>query len=215
MTTIRLVSVNVGLPAVLGRHRGRPVQSGIVKAPVTTATLKLCELNLEGDAQADLTVHGGREKAVYAYASEHFPVWRAELDRSDIGPGFFGENLTTEGLTEDDVGVGDTWAWGDALLQVAQPRWPCYKLTLRSGVGDMAARFRSAGRTGWYFRVLRAGEVPVAGPLTVSRRHPAGVTILDAHRAALPGADRDLVERVLAVDALSPEWRGHLTSRVR
>jgi MOSC domain-containing protein YiiM len=215
MTTVRLVSVNVGLPATLGLHRGRPVQSGIVKAPVTAATLQLGELNLAGDGQADLTVHGGREKAVYAYASEHLPRWRAELDRSDIGPGFFGENLTTEGITESAVGIGDRWAWGDALLEVAQPRWPCYKLTLRSGVGDMAARFRRAGRTGWYFRVLRAGEVPVAGPLRVVRRHPAGVTILDAHRAALPGADPDLVERVLAVDALSPEWRRQLTPRVR
>ena len=216
MTTIGLVSVNVGLPAPLGTRRGRPVRSGIVKHPVTDPeTLKLGELNLEGDGQADLTVHGGREKAVYAYASEHLPRWRAELGRADIGPGFFGENLTTAGITEEGVGIGDQWAWGDALLEVAQPRWPCYKLTMHSDVDDMAARFRNAGRTGWYLRVLRGGAVPVAGPITVVARHPAGVTILDAHRAALPGADPELAERVLAVDALSPEWRHHLTPRAR
>ncbi len=215
MSGLRLVSVNVGVPTVIGTRGGEPVSSGIVKRPLAGVdTLKLSEVNLEGDRQADITVHGGREKAVYAYASEHLPLWRAELHRPDIGPGFFGENLTTEGIIEADVGIGDTWAWGDALVQVAQPRWPCFKLTMRSGVGDMAARFRRSARTGWYFRVLCGGEVPVAGPITVATRHPAGVTILDAHRAALPGAAREQVELVLAVDALSPEWRRHLTPRV-
>ncbi|MGH9034599.1 MAG: MOSC domain-containing protein, partial [Acidimicrobiia bacterium] len=208
---VRLVSVNVGIPAVIGTRQGRPVHSGIVKAPVTgVETLKLSELNLEGDRQADLSVHGGAEKAVYAYASEHLPAWRAELGRPDIGPAFFGENLSTEGVIESDVAIGDIWAWGEALLQVAQPRWPCFKLTMRSGVPDMAARFRGSGRTGWYLRVLRGGEVPVAGPITVTERHPAGVTILDAHHAALPHAAPGLVERVLAIPVLSPEWRRHL-----
>jgi MOSC domain-containing protein YiiM len=211
MTVVRLVSVNVGLPAVIGTRQGRPVRSGIVKQPVTgVETLKLNELNLEGDRQADRSVHGGREKAVYAYASEHLPAWRAELDRPDIVPAFFGENLTTEGITESAVGIGDIWAWGEAVLQVAQPRWPCFKLTMHSGVRDMASRFRGSARTGWYLRVLGGGEVPVAGPITVVERHPAGVTILDAHHAALPHATREQVDRVLAVDALSPEWRRHI-----
>ncbi|MGH9042430.1 MAG: MOSC domain-containing protein [Acidimicrobiia bacterium] len=208
--------MNIGLPVVIGTRRGRPVYSGIIKQPVTGVdTLKLGEVNLAGDRQAELTVHGGPDKAVYAYASEHLPRWRAELEQADIGPAFFGENLTTEGVTEADVAIGDTWAWGDALLEVAQPRWPCYKLTMHSGVGDMAARFRASGRTGWYLRVLRGGEVPVAGPVTVAERHAAGVTVLDAHRAALPGAAPDLVTRVLAVAALSPEWRAHFTPRAR
>lgn len=212
MTAIRLVSVNVGLPAVIGTRRGQPVRSGIIKHPVTDVeTLTLTETNLEGDRQADLSVHGGPEKAVYAYASEHLPAWRAELGRPDVGPAFFGENLSTEGVTESDVAIGDMWAWGEALLQVAQPRWPCSNLTLRSGVPDMAARFRGSARTGWYLRVLRGGEVPIAGPIIVTERHPAGVTILDAHHAALPRATPDLVERVLAVDALSPEWRRHIS----
>ena len=216
MEQIGLISVNVGLPTVIGTRRGHPVLSGIAKRPVTgVETLKLTEVNLEGDRQADLEVHGGVEKAVYAYASDHFPDWRAELGRSDIGPAFFGENLTTEGITEADVAIGDTWAWGDALLEVVQPRWPCFKLTMRSGVGDMAARFRGSARTGWYLRVLRSGEVPVTGPITVAVRHPAGVTVLDAHRAALPGAAREQVERVLAVPALAHEWRRHISPRVR
>lgn len=216
MSSLRLVSVNVGLPVVIGTRRGRPVHSGIVKRPVAGVdTLKLGEVNLAGDGQADLTVHGGPDKAVYAYASEHLPRWREELERADIGPAFFGENLTTEGVTEADVAIGDTWAWGDALLEVAQPRWPCFKLTMHSGVGDMAARFRGSGRTGWYLRVLRGGEVPLAGPISVAARHPAGVTVLDAHRAALPGAAADLIDRVLAVAALSPEWRANITPRAR
>jgi MOSC domain-containing protein YiiM len=212
MTTVQLVSVNVGLPVVIGTRRGQPVRSGIVKRPVTgVETLKLSELNLEGDRQADLSVHGGPEKAVYAYASEHLPAWRAELGRPDVGPAFFGENLSTEGVTESDVAIGDIWAWAEAILQVAQPRWPCFKLTMRSGVPDMASRFRGSGRTGWYLRVLRGGEVPVAGPITVAERDPGGVTILDAHHAALPHASREQVERVLAVGALSPEWRRHIS----
>jgi MOSC domain-containing protein YiiM len=212
MRDVRLVSVNVGLPVVIGTRRGQPVFSGIVKQPVMgVETLKLTEVNLEGDRQADLEVHGGLEKAVYAYASEHLPQWRAELDRSDIGPAFFGENLSTEGVIESDVAIGDIWAWGEAILQVAQPRWPCFKLTMRSRVPDMASRFRGSGRTGWYLRVLRGGEVPVAGRITVAERDPAGVTVLDAHHAALPRATREQVERVAAVRALSPEWRRHIS----
>jgi MOSC domain-containing protein YiiM len=208
---VGLLSVNVAQPGVIGERDGHAVLSAIGKRPVTATVLHLGPTNLEGDRQADPSVHGGPDKAVYAYASEHHAAWAAELGKH-VGPAFFGENLTVAGWLEADVGIGDVWAWGDALLQVAQPRWPCFKLTLRSGVPDMAKRFRRSGRTGWYLRVLRPGEVPVAGPISVAERDPAGVTILDAHRAALPGADGEQVERVLAAPALASAWRRMLES---
>lgn len=212
MELVTLVSVNVGRPDVIGTRQGQPVLSGIGKRPVAAESLWLDRFNLAGDRQADLRVHGGPDKAVYAYASEHFPVWAAGLGQP-VGPAFFGENLTTAGVVEPAVGIGDLWAWGDAVLQVVQPRWPCFKLTMHSRTPNMAALFRGSGRTGWYFRVLEPGAVPVAGPMTVVEHHSAGVSVLDAHNAALPGSDAELVARVLAVPALAGEWRGMLRQR--
>lgn len=208
---VRLVSVNVGQPEPIGLHRGHTVLSAIGKRPVSEPVLHLGHLNLEGDRQADLRVHGGPDKAVYAYPSEHFPAWSAELG-DDLVPAAFGENLTTAGALESDVAIGDVWAWGDALLQVAQPRWPCFKLALHRRTGDMTSRFRARGRTGWYLRVLQPGDVPVPGPIQVKERNAAGVTVLEAHQATMPGATRPEIDRVLAVDALAAEWR-HVLSR--
>ena len=204
---VQLVSVNVALPGVIGTLRtGETVVSGIAKHRVTTDSLLLAPLNLQGDRQADLTVHGGTDKAVYAYPSEHLPRWNAELG-TDFGPGTFGENLTTAYWREDRVCIGDVWAWGEALLQVTQPRSPCYKLALATGRPDLLKRLVTTGRTGWYLRVLRPGQVPVAGPIDVVARHPAGVTVVDAHRATRPGRSRAAIERVAAVDALAASWR--------
>lgn len=209
-----LVSVNVGKPAYLGRHRGRPVTSGIRKQPATGDTLWLDRLNLEGDGQADLSVHGGPDKAVYAYPSEHLPAWSAELGQ-ELGPAAFGENLTTAGGTEDDVCIGDRWAWGDALLEVCQPRWPCFKLALHRHRGDIGRMMKDSGRTGWYLRVLEPGRVPVAGPVTVVERHPMGATVRAMHEAARPGgAPMEVVEALLAVEPLAANWKLHLAERV-
>jgi MOSC domain-containing protein YiiM len=213
--TVGLVSVNVGLPSVIGTQRGQPVMSGIKKRPVSTPTLYLDTLNLIGDRQADLRVHGGPEKAVYAYPSEHFPLWTAELDHDPpFGPGSFGENLTVSGWFENEVRIGDVWSWGDALLQAAQPRYPCYKLALATDRPAIAKPFIALGRTGWYFRVLRPGNVPTAGPIDVVERHPAGVTIMDAHRTLVGDPTREQIERVLAVEALAASWRGALTRKL-
>ncbi len=205
---VGLVSVNVGLPQVIGSTRfGKPVRSGIVKRPVTVDTLYLDTLNLEGDRQADLTVHGGPDKAVYAYPSEHLPRWNEELG-TEFGVGTFGENLTTSGWLEDEVRIGDVWAWGDALLQVCQPRSPCYKLATVTGRPDLLKRFVRLGRTGWYLRVLQPGVVPVAGPVALIARDPAGVSVLQAHRAVMMElGDRDELERVAAAPALAASWR--------
>ena len=205
---VRLVSVNVGLPRVIGATRWRKlIRSGIIKQPVTAASIVLDTLNLDGDRQADLTVHGGRDKAVYAYPVEHLPVWNDELG-TDFGPGTFGENLTTAGWLEDDVRIGDIWAWGEARLQVSQPRSPCYKLATVTGRPDLLKRLVRTGRTGWYLRVLEVGTVPVSGPIQVLERDPAGISVLLAHRASQPGAlDRADVEAVARVDALAADWR--------
>jgi MOSC domain-containing protein YiiM len=207
---VGLLSVNVGLPAYLGRHRGRPVESGIVKRPVTSAEIELGWVNLEGDGQAELDVHGGPDKAVYAYPSEHLPAWSGEVG-DELGPAAFGENLTTIGWTEDQVRVGDRWAWGDAVLQVSEPRWPCYKLSMYRG-REIQRRFRQTGRTGWYLRVLQPGRVPVAGPITVIERHPAGATVRLCHDARMPqgGVPGEVVAALVEVEPLGDEWRRHL-----
>jgi MOSC domain-containing protein YiiM len=205
---VGLVSVNVGQSQVIGTTRwGKPIRSGIVKLPVTAPSIFLDTLNLDGDRQADLTVHGGRDKAVYAYPVEHLPLWNDELG-TDFGLGTFGENLSTAGWLEDDVCIGDVWAWGEARLQVSQPRSPCYKLATVTGRPDLLKRMVRTGRTGWYLRVLQPGTVPVAGPMQVIERDPAGISVLLAHRASLPGAlDRTEVEAVARVDALAADWR--------
>jgi MOSC domain-containing protein YiiM len=207
---IELTSVNVSTPREIGLHRGKPVISSIFKEPVTAKSVYLDWLNLEGDFQADQIHHGGRDKAVFAYAADHFPIWTQELG-SD--PPFvqtaFGENLTVAGWTEDDVRIGDIWTWGDAQLQVAQPRIPCFKLGIRTSRPHILKRFTQTGRTGWYLRVLKPGEVPVAGPILLHERHAANVTVRDAHLARLPGErSAGERERVAAVDALAEGWRG-------
>ena len=210
---IDLVSVNVATPQYLGHHRGRPITSGIAKRPVTGEFLVLDRLNLEGDGQADLEVHGGPDKAVYAYPSEHLPAWSSELGE-ELGPGAFGENLTTAGGTEDDVCIGDRWLWGGAVLEVCQPRSPCFKLAMHRGRGDIGRRLRESGRTGWYLRVLQPGRVPVAGPITIEP-HPMGATVAVTFEAARPGgAPVEVVEALLCVEPLADDWKMALAERL-
>jgi MOSC domain-containing protein YiiM len=183
--TIHLAAVNVGTPTPLGAVRGQTVWSAIRKDPVDPSkALWLSLLNLAGDGQADLSVHGGIDKAVYAYPSEHRVAWRAELE-AELGDASFGENLETLGVLEHQVRIGDVWAWGESRLQVTQPRWPCFKLALHLARPDVQKWMRSTGRTGWYLRVLEVGEVPAAGPITVAA-DPADVTVEDAHLARTP-----------------------------
>jgi MOSC domain-containing protein YiiM len=213
---IELASVNVGVPSLLAQTRGEHVWSGIVKLPVEPeAVLWLSAINLAGDGQADLSVHGGVDKAVYAYPSEHLEPWAEELE-TDLGPAPFGENLSTIGARESQVRIGDVWTWGDATLQVCQPRWPCFKLALRRGRADIQSRMRASGRTGWYLRVLEPGEVRAAGPIELSHQDPAGVTVEDAHLAM---SDRHLLEPALVravADhrALARQWRVPLVERL-
>lgn len=214
-TRIDVERTFVGRPARLS-DRGLGVMSSIAKAPVGSgATLELTELNLDGDDQADRTVHGGIDKAVYVHPAEHLPVWAVELGQpsladSSLAVAAFGENLSTRGVTETTACIGDVWAWGSALLQICQPRWPCQKLTLHRASSRVGSLMRASGRTGWYLRVLEPGTVPAAGPITVTDQHPAGITVADANRAMLDRAltDRAGVQRVAGLgDALADEWR--------
>lgn len=163
MTSVEVLAVNVGRPAVVGEQRGRPVRSAIRKSPVATATVRVGPDGIDGDVQANRKVHGGPAMAVYAYAADHWPAWEAVLGEAPV-PGRFGENLTLRGLVETDVRVGDRFAWGDVVLRVTKPRTPCYKLDLALGreVGDVMA---AMGSSGWYCAVEQPGEAPTTGPL--------------------------------------------------
>jgi MOSC domain-containing protein YiiM len=212
---VDVVSVNVGAPRLLADGPER-VYSAIAKKPVPAGTtLWLSTGNLAGDAQADLSVHGGPDKAVYAYPSEHLAAWAAELGEP-LGDAAFGENLSTRGVVEGDVRIGDVWRWDDALLQVSQPRWPCFKLALHRRRRDVQQRMRASGRTGWYLRVLEPGEVVVGSPIEVVHRDPAGLTVADAHLAM---SDRHLDNRARVAalarhDALADAWRVPLQERL-
>jgi MOSC domain-containing protein YiiM len=153
----RLVAVSVGRPREVDWD-GERILTSIFKAPVA-GRVRVGRLNIEGDEQSDLEVHGGDEKAVYAYPSEHYAYWRKELPGVDLPWGVFGENLTVEGLLEGAVHIGDRFRMGSAEFMVTEPRMPCYKLALRFGRTDMVKRFMKSGRTGFYLAVLKEGEI--------------------------------------------------------
>src|SRR6267154_1234897 len=174
---MKLVSISVGLPREVQWH-GKTVLTSIFKAPVA-GPVKVGRLNLEGDRQSDLNAHGGADKAVYVYPAEHYAFWRAELPGVDLPWGTFGENLTTEGLMEDSVHIGDRFGIGSAELVVTQPRMPCFKLAIRFGRPDMVKRFLRSGLTGFYLAVLREGEVAAGDPIKLLARDEHGVTVDD------------------------------------
>ena len=153
----KLISVNVGFPRQV-TWKGKTVTTGIFKEPVNERVM-LRLLNLDGDGQADLTVHGGLDKAVYVYPFEHYDYWQSELPDTELPLGIFGENFTTTGLREEELNIGDRFGVGTVQLMVTQPRLPCYKLGIRFGRADMVKRFLASRRTGFYFRVLQEGEV--------------------------------------------------------
>lgn len=211
-----LLSIQVGLPrsfdyAGLDDGEGRAWASAIVKEPVAGAVW-LGQLGLDGDGQADRAVHGGPNQAVLLYAAEHYPVWRAELDQPELSWGAFGENFTVDGLSETSVCVGDSWAVGDALVQVSQPRRPCWKLGRRHGLPDLPLRVRRTGRGGWYVRVLREGHVAAGEPLELRERPCPEWTIARANDI-MYRRERDPTVRaaLAACPLLSKRWRAVLS----
>jgi len=184
---MRLLSVNVGLPREV-LWRGRAVATGIWKAPVAGPVV-LRTTNLDGDRQADLSVHGGPRKAVYVYPSEHYAHWRAELPEADLAVwGAFGENFTTAGLLEEEVAIGDRFRVGTAEVQVTQPRMPCFKLGIKLGDPGMVERFLRSGRPGFYLSVLREGVVEVGDAFEPLGPKDGGPTIAQVFRAKIRAA---------------------------
>ena len=211
---MRIVSVNVGMPREVA-WKGMTVRTGIFKESVGGPVM-IDKLNLTGDSQADLTVHGGEEKAVYAYPAEHYEYWRQELPDVSLSWGMFGENLTTEGLSEDTLCVGDRLSIGTAVLQVTQPRVPCYKLALRFERDDMLKRFLMSGRSGFYFSVVEPGKAIAGQKIEILSWDPHRVTVADISRLYL-GQTRDphLLERATNVSALPHNWKAELLMRAR
>jgi len=209
---MHVVSLNVGGPRDV-EWRGRVVRTSIWKAPVQGA-VRVTSLNLDGDAQSDLSVHGGPAKAVYAYPSEHYEYWQRELGVGALPWAAFGENLTTSGILEADIAIGDRVRVGSVELMVTQPRLPCFKLGIRFGRDDMVKRFLQSGRSGFYFAVVREGEITAGDGLEIAARDARGVTVADM--IALETADepdRDLLRRALETPALPESWKGHFRKR--
>lgn len=209
---MHVVSVNVGMPREIV-WQGKKVRTGIFKDPVPE-TLPLRTLNFEGDAQADLTVHGGRDKAVYAYPSEHYGAWEAELGRK-LTPGAFGENLTTEGLLENEVHIGDEFRIGTAQLVVTQPRMPCFKLGIRFGDPRMVKAFLNAGLPGIYFAVTKEGAVGPGDSIELLHKDERSIAVSEMNTLMYDqDADPNTLRRVLQVPALAEVWREEFQSRL-
>lgn len=210
---MKLISVNVGRPRLV-MSQGRMVSTGIFKEPVRGRVL-LRELNLDGDRQADLTVHGGPSKAVYAYPAEHYQYWQEQLPGMNLPWGMFGENFTTEGLDEQGVRIGDRFRLGSAEVMVTEPRMPCYKLGIKFGRADIIKRFLASGRTGFYFAVVQEGEVGAGDPFEMVERDEHNITVADITRLYVHDkADLETLRRALEVKALPESWQRHFRQQV-
>ena len=210
---MRVVSINVGLPREV-EAQGTIVLTSIFKTPAS-GPVQVRWLNLEGDQQSDLRVHGGADKAVYVYPAEHYGFWRAELPAAALPWGVFGENLTTNGLREDTTYVGDRFHIGSAELVVTQPRIPCFKLGIRFGRPDMVKRFLESGRSGFYLRVAQEGAVSVGDPITLVAREHGSLTVADlvgVYTAEAP--NHDLLRRASELPALPAGWRDHFRKQL-
>ena len=210
---MKIISVNVGLPRLVLRD-GEPVSTGIFKKPVTHRVM-MRTLNLDGDRQSDLSVHGGPEKAVYVYPSEHYEFWKHELPDMDLPWGVFGENFTTTGLLETEVNIGDKFRIGMAEVMVTQPRMPCYKLGIRFGRADIIKRFLVSERTGFYLSVLKEGEVGAGDEIEPIERNGAGVKVVDVTRLYSNDKDNaDVLRRLITLEELPESWREYLQRRL-
>lgn len=201
--------MNVSFPKTV-HWKGRDVSTGIFKEPVQGAVL-LRQLDFDGDRQADLVAHGGRSKAAYIYPSEHYPFWRTELPETELPWGMFGENLTTVGLDENDTHIGDSLRIGKAVVVVAQPRTPCYKLGIKFGRDDILKRFLQSLRSGFYVSVREEGMVEAGDTIERLEEDPERVTVAELNRLyAERKFDPALIERAVRVKALPDGWRDYL-----
>jgi len=213
---MRLLSVNTGLPREV-LWEGQTVVTGIFKQPVS-GRVPLRRLNLDGDRQADLTVHGGEHKAVYCYPIAHYDYWRKQLPDRELPMGSFGENFTIESELEDAIHLGDRFSIGTAEIVVTQPRLPCYKLVVKFGIADMIRRFLLSGRTGFYVSVAREGEVGAGDDIQRIGRAPDGIPVSEITRLYLTKnyTDEDVarVEQTFKIAALPESWKGYFQERL-
>jgi MOSC domain-containing protein YiiM len=210
---MKLVSVNVGLPREI-IWKDRIITTGIFKEP-RDGRVAVRKHNLDGDRQADLSVHGGPEKAVYAYPSEHYDFWQSELPEMKMPWGMFGENLTTEGLHEKDVNIGDRFKIGSSILMVTQPRMPCFKLAAKFKRDDMIKRFLESRRSGFYFSIIEEGHVGAGDPIERLGRDETGITVADiVHLYLTKDRDRDLLRRAAQHPFLPAGWKEHFRKQL-
>lgn len=203
---MKVISVNVGVPKEVN-WKGKTVLTGIFKDPVA-GKVKLKSLNFQGDQQADLTVHGGVTKAVYAYPLEHYDYWRHKLPEMNLSWGIFGENLTIEGLLEEEVNIGDRFRLGGAEIMATEPRMPCYKLGIRFGRNDIVKKFLDSRLTGVYFSVLKEGDVGVGDTLELISQDENNIKVADITRLYVDEIDSSVfLHRILQVEALPIEWK--------
>ena len=211
---LKLISLNVARPR-LASYRTQTVNTGIFKQPVS-GPVQLRRLNLDGDRQADLAVHGGPFKAVYGYPAEHYEFWRQELPGAQLPWGMFGENFTTEGLFETDLHIGDRLQIGGAIIVVRQPRIPCYKLAIKFHRNDILARFLRSGRSGFYFSVEQEGTVQAGDGFEFLSREPQSITIAEMNRLFVEDKyNRALLEKAIATPALPEDWRDYFMKRLQ
>jgi MOSC domain-containing protein YiiM len=212
---MKVLSVNVGLPRKV-LFNGQTITTGIFKDPVK-GPLMLRKLNLDGDKQADLTVHGGVNKAVYSYPAEHYDYWRKQFPNIQFMWGMFGENFTTKGLMEDTVNIGDQFQIGSAKLVATQPRMPCYKLGVRFGRMEIIKRFLASGRPGIYFRVLKEGEVQIDDTIQIIRKDKNNVTVKDIVHLYITRDHEDNIEtmrRAIKISALPEGWKNEFQQNI-
>ena len=211
---MKLLSVNVGLPREV-EWDGRMIRTSIFKAPVH-GRVQVRKINLDGDQQSDLTVHGGVDKAVYVYPSEHYAFWRDQLPNADLSWGAFGENFTTEGTLDDGaVHIGDRFRIGSAEFVITQPRMPCFKLGIRFGRVDIIKRFLHSGRNGFYFAVAQEGEVAAADSIELLKRDENGIAVADIVELYTADAvKQDLLKRVSELAGLPENWRDYFRKRL-
>jgi len=211
---MKLISLNVALPRIV-EWNGGPVATGIFKEPVPGPVM-LRTLNLDGDRQADLSVHGGMSKAVYAYPFEHYAFWKKEFPDMELPYGMFGENFTTEGMFEERVNVGDRFRIGEAELMVSEPRLPCYKLGIKFGRSDIIRRFLQSRRTGFYFAVLKEGKVNAGDKIQLISRDGNDIAISDITRLyAFERNDLQTLRRAVKLEALSESWREYFQKQIQ
>jgi len=210
---MKLVAISVGRPKEV-QWRGRSVRTSIFKTPVS-GRVHVARLNIEGDEQSDLSVHGGAEKAVYAYPAEHYDFWRRQLPDAELPWGAFGENFTTEGLLEDEVWIGDRYRVGSVELVVTQPRMPCYKLAIRFGRTDMVKRFLQSGRSGFYLAVEREGKLSAGDAIERFGRDERRLTVADVVALyAADSANQPLLETASDHPSLPASWREYFRKRL-